>query len=105
MSLVAAALLATARSLRDRFPLGTLGGVLIAVLAIAERVRPARYFWTIGGAAIVSLVALFITWRRERTLPWAHTQRRDLLYPFLACAGITVTSMVITALAHSPSAP
>lgn len=99
-SLIAAAAVAAVRSARDRFWFGALFGAAIALLAIVERAGWASFTATIGAAAALATAAVVLTVRRERHIPAARAQERDLLYPFLACAGIAVGDFAILMLAR-----
>jgi phage shock protein PspC (stress-responsive transcriptional regulator) len=104
-SLIACAILVSARSARDRFVFGVVAGVVVALLTIANLIRPETYFLTIGLAASASIVAFVVAWLRERDLPAARTRSRELLLPFIGCAASSVGGFAITALAHSLSEP
>ena len=93
------ALVAAARSARDRFVLGSAAGIIIGLLAILEMVRPESYFLTMGPAALVALGALFATIVRERKLPLARTQTRDLIWPFLWLTGAILGGVLLSLLA------
>jgi hypothetical protein len=97
--------IAAVRSVRDGYVFGAVAVLPVGALIVAERVRPETYFFTMGGAALLSSIVTFVAWRRERDLPLVHTQRRELLWPFIAVTAITVGGMIVSALAYGISQP
>jgi hypothetical protein len=91
-------LIAAVRSLRDGYVLGAVAVLPVGALIVAELVRPETYFFTMGGAALLASIATYVTWRRERDLPFVQTERRELMWPFIGITAITVGGMIVSTL-------